>query len=378
MKPDTEFLILGGGIAGLATAIALQKMGKQTLVAEAAESLRPVGAGIALAANAIKALTKLGVAENVIPRGRRLNDFSIYDEKGKLISKTHADNPEYGNFTIHRADLHAVLLSSLKPEILLTGKRTTRFEIDSSVHTVFFEDGTSLSASSLIVAEGVHSPIRRQLIPDSSPRFAGYTCWRGIADNATLRLEETSESWGRKGRFGVVPLNHDQIYWFACVNAPHPNSNKKHFTKKDLEEVFGGFHGPIPEVLSTTQADRILWNDIYDLRPLSHFAFGNVLLVGDAAHATTPNMGQGACMALEDAAILMACLKNQKTSAAFLDFEKRRLSRTREIVQQSWILGKIAQTENRWAIWLRNSAFSAMPASINKRQLEKLYQVDLD
>jgi 2-polyprenyl-6-methoxyphenol hydroxylase-like FAD-dependent oxidoreductase len=89
-------------------------------------------------------------------------------------------------------------------------------------------------------------------------------------------------------------------------------------------------------------------------------------------------MGQGACMALEDAAILMACLKNQKTSAAFLDFEKRRLSRTREIVQQSWILGKIAQTENRWAIWLRNSAFSAMPASINKRQLEKLYQVDLD
>jgi 2-polyprenyl-6-methoxyphenol hydroxylase-like FAD-dependent oxidoreductase len=378
MKPDTEFLILGGGIAGLATAIALQKIGKDFLVAEASETFRPVGAGIALAANAIKALSKIGAADAVIPKGSRLADFSIYDDKGKLISKTHAHNPDYGNFTIHRADLHAALLSFLEDKKLLTGKRSKRFVKEPKGYTVFFEDGSEISASHLIVAEGIHSPIRKQLLPDTNPRFAGYTCWRGIADNGQLHIDETFETWGRKGRIGIVPLRNKQIYWFACVNAPHADSDKKNFKKEDILEIFRDFHSPISEVLKATYAP-IIWNDILDLPPLSRFAFEDVLLIGDAAHATTPNMGQGACMALEDAAVLMDCLKkNPSTSTAFLDFEKRRLTRTRQIVIQSWTLGKVAQLENPIGIWLRNFAFRVTPASVNQKQLEKLYNVDLD
>lgn len=378
MKADSEFLILGGGIAGLATAIALRKIGKDVLVAEAADAIRPVGAGIALAANAMKALSKIGVADAVTPKGNRLRDFSIYDQSGKLISKTHAHNPEYGNFTIHRADLHSAMLSFLDEKRVLCGKRSVRFDKKTEEYTVFFEDGSSLSAKHLIVAEGIHSPIRRQLLPNSLPRFAGYTCWRGIADNTHLRIQETSESWGRKGRFGIVPLQQNQVYWFACVNAPHADSEMKDFKKEELMQIFGDFHQPIPELLQATTSP-IVWNDIADLAPLSRFAFGDILLVGDAAHATTPNMGQGACMALEDAAILMACLdKNADIPEAFLAFEKRRLPRTRQIVIQSRTLGKIAQLENPIGVWLRNLAFRTMPASVNESQLQKLYHVDLD
>lgn len=378
MRTDTEFLILGGGIAGLATAIALQKIGKEVLVAEASESFRPVGAGIALAANAMKSLSKLGVAEAIVPRGNKLTDFSIYDNRGKVISKTHADNPDYGNFTIHRADLHTALLSFLDEKRLLTGRKSSHFAKETAGYTVFFENSSTISAKYLIVSEGIHSPIRRQLLPEVNPRYAGYTCWRGIADNSQLQLNETFESWGKKGRVGIVPLKNQQIYWFACMNTSQANSDKKYFRKEDILDHFRDFHYPIPEVLASTSSP-LIWNDILDIPPLPQFAFGEILLIGDAAHATTPNMGQGACMALEDAAILMACLKKRtSTSEVFLEFEKRRIARTRQIVNQSWTLGKIAQLENPLAIWIRNLAFRILPASVNQRQLEKLYEVDLD
>lgn len=376
------YVILGGGIAGLTAAIALKKIGIEALVLEAAAEIKPVGAGLALAANAMRALEKIGVASRVIREGRELKAFSIYDQKGKLISRNDTDpaNSKFGisNFTIHRADLHKVLLAQLDPNQVLKGKRSVDVVSDSEGSVVRFEDGSQIHAKYLIVAEGIHSPIRKKLLSTAKIRFAGYTCWRGVMDNSALNIEETSETWGKTGRFGVTPLAKNQVYWYACINAAEQNSSLKNFTKADLEENFKDFHFPIPQVLAGTKPQQIIWNDILDLEPLSRFAFGNTVLIGDAAHATTPNMGQGACMAIEDAAILASCLeKNPDPVQAFQVFEKRRLSRTHKIVNDSHRLGVIAQLENPLLMGLRNSFFRLIPKKATQKQLETLYQVDL-
>lgn len=376
------YLILGGGIAGLTTAIALRKIGIEAVVAESAPEIKAVGAGLALAANAMMALRQIGVAEEVIQEGRELVAFSIYDQKGKLISRTDTDpaNSKFGisNFTIHRADLHRVLLAQLDPKNVLTGKRSVDFVEDSDGYLVRFENEEQVRAKYLIVAEGIHSAIRKKLLPDSKIRYSGYTCWRGIMDNSGLNIQETSETWGKNGRFGVTPLAKNQVYWYACINTAEQNSSLKNFTKEDLEKNFRDFHFPIPQVLAGTRPDQIIWNDIIDLEPLSNFAFGNLVLIGDAAHATTPNMGQGACLAIEDAAVLASCLaKNPDPAVAFPEFEKRRLSRTRKIVTDSWRLGQVAQLENPLLMSLRNAFFRMIPKKMTKKQIETLYQVDL-
>ncbi len=165
---------------------------------------------------------------------------------------------------------------------------------------------------------------------------------------------------------------------YPMMNASQPNSDLKNYTKADLERTFTNFHFPIPQVIAGTTQDQIIWNDIIDLEPLSRYAFGNLVLIGDAAHATTPNMGQGACMAIEDAAILASCLeKNPNPAEAFLAFEKRRLSRTRKIVTDSWRLGQLAQLENPLLMGLRDAFFRMIPQKVSQKQIETLYEVDL-
>lgn len=379
---EYSFVILGGGIAGLSTAIALKKIGIEAVVMEAAPAIKPVGAGLALAANAMRALQKIGIADLVIQAGRELKAFSIYDQKGKLISQTDTDpaNSRFGisNFTIHRADLHQVFLAQLDPANVLTGMRSVDMESDSEGCVVRFDNGDQFRAKYLIVAEGIHSPIRKKLLPTHKIRFSGYTCWRGVMDNSDMNIEETSETWGKNGRFGVTPLAKNQVYWYACINATELNSTLKNLSKSDLEENFKDFHFPIPQVLAGTKPEQIIWNDIIDLEPLPNYAFGNVVLLGDSAHATTPNMGQGACMAIEDAAILASCLeKNPDPIFAFQEFERRRLSRTHKIVEDSRRIGVIAQLENPLLMSFRNFFFRMIPKRMTQKQLEALYQVDL-
>ena len=136
------------------------------------------------------------------------------------------------------------------------------------------------------------------------------------------------------------------------------------FKNEELLHCFQGFHHPVAAIIRSTPPGRIIWNDIIDLKPLKKFAFGNILLMGDAAHATTPNMGQGACMAIEDAAVLMQCMEqNRSVHTAFMQFEKKRLARTTTIVKNSWTLGRIAQLENKFLIALRNSLVRHTPPS---------------
>jgi 2-polyprenyl-6-methoxyphenol hydroxylase-like FAD-dependent oxidoreductase len=376
-----HFTIIGGGIAGLSTAIALQQKGFQVSVFESAPEIKPLGAGLVLAANAIKAYNKLGLAEKIIERGRILPSFSILDQWGKVITQADAQSlsEKYGthNFSIHRPALHRALLAEIDPDCLHVNKAAVRVENISDQVLVHFKDGSSHLSDYLIVADGIHSAIRRQLVPDSAPRYAGYTCWRAVIDNPGLAMNEATETWGVKGRIGIVPLTDDRIYWFACVNGPLQDAKMGAWRSADLVKQFKGFHHPIPEILAHTPDEQLLWHDIIDLKPISQFAFGRILLIGDAAHATTPNMGQGACQAIEDAVVLADELEAQTDPVtAFLAFEKRRLPRTHFIVNGSWQMGKIAQLGNPILARVRNSLFRMIPDRVNEKQMGKVLGVD--
>lgn len=374
------FVIVGGGIAGLTTAIALKKVGIQALVIESAPRIEAVGAGISLAANAMQALQHIGVSLPVIKAGRQLNTFSILEPSGKTITRntTHALDAEFGitNFTIHRAQLHAILCEQLHPEQILLGKRCLSFIQNSEGYTLNFEDGSEIKAKYLLIADGIRSRLRKQLLPESTLRYAGCGSWRGVVNQTEKMPSEASETWGPKGRFGIVPLANNQVYWFAVKNAPEPQSALAKYTKADLIRNFSDYHAPITQLLEATEEKAIIYTDIFDLSPIPRYAFGNALLLGDAAHATTPNMGQGACLAIEDAAILASCLKDNKDVAqAFRQFEQKRMARARGIVEQSWRLGQVAQWENPLLVGLRNTAFRLMPDSVTENQLRKIYSI---
>ncbi|OON68935.1 hypothetical protein B0919_11650 [Hymenobacter sp. CRA2] len=376
-----EFLIIGAGIGGLATALALRQQGQGVQVCEAAPALREIGAGVVLGANAMRALDHLGVHAVVRTAGYPVTRVALLDERGHVLNdidtRPFTERIGYDNLAILRADLQRVLLAELPAGTVQLGKVLTRFESAEGRVTAHFADGSTATAEALVAADGIRSRVRQQLLPAAQPRYAGYTCWRGVIEAASLGLEpgRSTEAWGPAGRFGVVPLGNGQVYWFACINsAPPQNPTYRAFRLADLQRHFAGFHAPIPQLLSLTTDEQVLWGDIIDLPPLPRFCFGQVLLLGDAAHATTPNMGQGAGQAVEDAAMLARCLQEAPdVEQAFRLFDARRRPRTTRIVNQSWQLGKVAQLSNPALVWLRNAVMRRLPAAVNARQMAFLY-----
>lgn len=386
--------IIGAGIAGLTTAISLRKFRPdiQLEIFESCADIKAAGAGLGLGANAVAAFDHIGIKPQVLAVSNVLDGFRILDAKGRLITQTNniAINLQLhtvSNFTVHRADLQQVLLAQLSDDMpIYLNKRVWDFRSNGIGVDIRFADGTHAATDYVIAADGIHSVFREKLLPDSKIRFAGYTCWRGVVEGKALQgmkpatslpANSASETWGLGKRFGIVPLTDGRIYWFACVNAPRPKDQRfAAVGKKELLKIFDGFHAPVQEIIASTEPNSILWNDIIDFAPVKQFAFKRVLLLGDAGHATTPNMGQGACQAIEGAAILGSILaKATDIEAAFRDFEQVRLKRTSWVVNRSWQLGKIAQLRNPFLAGFRNSLMRLVPESVNERQVRDLLAV---
>lgn len=381
MNTKPSFVIIGGGVAGLTAAIAFQNLDIPYTLYESASVLQGIGAGFGLAANAMEAFDHLGLKAEISALGHILHSFAILDEQGEVLldpsTEKLARTYNQQNFAIHRADLHLHLLSKVNPTVIKLGKRAVSLSRQDRQITVCFDDGSVVETDYLIIADGVHSRLRMQLEPASRPRYSGYTCWRATIDNSRLQVSKGSETWGRKGRFGLTPLTQDRLYWYACINAPEKSKKFMSYTVADLLRHFGDYYDPIPQALAETSTDQLIWNDIVDIAPLKRFAYGNILLIGDAAHATTPNMGQGACQAIEDVAVLIDELKKkQKMEEAFRNFERRRLGRTRYITSTSSFIGKVAQWESPFLICFRNMLMKMMPPSLAQRNIAKLLSTD--
>jgi 2-polyprenyl-6-methoxyphenol hydroxylase-like FAD-dependent oxidoreductase len=336
-------VIIGGGIGGLAAAVALRRVGVESIVLEQVSTIREVGAGLSLWSNAIMALRELGVAEKVIASGSQFDTFLSRTASGRPIAESNfADlGREAGApcVCIHRADLQRILLAELDPTSIRTGARCIAFE-DS---TAILDNGQRIEADLLVAADGINSITRRKLHGNQPPRYEGATCWRGICRASHLLPPRTSLLvLGPGTQFGACPCGPGQVYWFLAKNAPRGTIQ----TKADALAACRDWASPVLDFIQATPEDAIIQNDIVDRIPLKRWGLGRVTLLGDAAHASTPNLGQGACQAIEDAVTLADAIRsNPNVEAALRTYERLRIPRTTAIVNDSWRAGQLLQTE---------------------------------
>jgi 2-polyprenyl-6-methoxyphenol hydroxylase-like FAD-dependent oxidoreductase len=322
-----KVLIVGAGIGGLATAIALRQAGFEVDVYEDAAALRGIGAGISLWSNATAVLDKLGLLQETLDKSAVFTRLEIRDERGARLTRAEIGKYVPPAVCIHRADLIDLLQRHCASQTIHLSKTFERFEQTDADVAAFFADGTRATGDVLIGADGINSRVRAQIKGDAKPIYRGYVIWRGTVEFETKDFDASCpiETWGAGKRFGLVPLGKNRFYWYAARNQPEGKTLRAAERKTQLLKFFHDWHAPVPQIIEATTAENILHNDCYDRPPEPDWSTGRVCLIGDAAHATTPSMGQGGCLALEDALVLSRCLQNASSGAdAFWEFERLR------------------------------------------------------
>jgi len=370
MKRNERVLIVGGGIAGLALATGLRRLGLAPIVVEQAPQFGAVGAGIVLNANAMAMMDRLGLADAACDAGRRLSTGEVTDARGRCLSRLNFGEltADLGpTITIHRAALHEVLLSSCHDLELHSGTTVEHLMDRGDVVEVKLSNGTAAEFDWVI----------GQVFGETAPVYSGYTCWRFVAD-CPPGLDHAQEMWGRGLRFGLVPMAGNRVYCFTCANMPAGTDDPEEGRVDRFRSRFGGFGGFVPAALEQiTKPEQLIHNDLADL-PKHPWFKGRVLLIGDAGHATTPNMGQGAGMAIEDAAVLCEMLSGGESWADVLPaFAARREPRVRFIVDQSRRIGQIGQLENAVLASLRNWMMWATPRRFTEAALRRAIAAEI-
>ncbi|PZG40862.1 monooxygenase [Spongiactinospora gelatinilytica] len=347
-------IVIGGGIGGLTAAVALTRRGWSVTVLEQAPVLEPVGAGIAVSANALYALDSIEAGAAVRRPASIQGDAGIRRRDGRWLTRTSEAmaRERYGAsiVVLLRATLVGILVDLLPEGALRLGTAVTA--VDAGTGTVTTDAG-ELSADLVVAADGIHSLTRRTLFPaHPGPAYAGVTAWRLVARRPEIEFGAT-ESWGAGLAFGVTPLAGDLVYCYASDTVPAGGASADG-EKAELKRLFGDWHDPIPQILRNVEPAAILRHDLYSLdEPLPAFHHGKVALLGDAAHAMTPNLGQGGCQAMEDAIVLAGLADRPGGLAAYT---AARRPRTTKIVARSRAIGRLTRLRNPLAVALRDTA----------------------
>jgi len=350
--------VIGGGIAGFCAAIALGRIGADVEIFERGSEIREIGAGLSIWPNATYALRELGLLEACSRVSSRVQRILLRDPGGREWASIRISGGETPALCLDRPALLSVLLAAVDPRRIHVSQECEGISLaqDGRKPCVHFKGGRTMEFDAVVGADGLGS-VARQFVTGrvERPVYRGYLIWRGVAPAMPPLYAEgnITEAWGKGERFGIMPIGDGKVCWYSARNQPDTASPR---SKVEILEHFRGWHPPIAEVIAATPESAIVRTPALD-RPITWtWARGRVVLIGDAAHPMTPNLGQGTCQAVEDALVLSLLLAGRGSiEEAFCRFEKLRRARAAAIVLGARWIGGFAQSEGRAARLARNS-----------------------
>lgn len=382
-----EGIIIGAGIGGLTTALALAQKGIKVNIYEQAPEIRELGAGIIIAPNGLQVFEKLGLANQIIAAGRSIDQMTLTDTNGKTLSVVESawlrTRHQFTSVSIHRGVLQKILFDAISgpKEIHQTAvflnKHFKSYSQDANGVMAYFEDGSVAEADFLIMADGIHSKGRKQMVQGSNLRYSGQTCWRFVSQipGGGQHLNLAKEIWadGRGLRAGYTYIDDNQVYTYITDHAEPGGKDNPDTLKTDLLRRCADFPEPVQQLIKAAAAAAIHRADLYDFAPIFKWVDGKVALMGDAAHATTPNLGQGACQSIEDAYVIAEELAlHERPETAFPAYQRRRMPKAHYVTKASMMLAKISNTTG-WVKDLLKGIMRLTPSSINEKQFNKIY-----
>jgi FAD-dependent urate hydroxylase len=362
-----KMIIVGAGIGGLAAHLVCRRAGFEVEHYERQPYLGPAGAGIVLWSNGVKILLTLGLGEPLERIGHRLEHVMTRSKEDAPLTEMPVGDFERKLgapvYPVSRTDLQALLVDAVGADNLHLGANCVRVEQSRSAATLYFEDGRTATGDVVVGADGIHSVIRHAIVGEVAPRYSGMANWVGILPNDGLQPEHTGyEYLGDGKRCGLLPIAGKRVYFgFACAiseGSPAPDGGRR----RQLYELFGDWPSPIPAILERFAEAELKYLEIHDLPPLTRWSDGRLTLLGDAAHATAPTLGQGGCQAMEDAILLARSLGSTTLGVAdgLARYEAKRKERAEMIVARS---RKKAETLHAADPHVYNELYAAITSS---------------
>ena len=337
-----NIVIIGAGMGGLTTGIALKKFGHQVTIYEQAEQILPVGAAISLWSNGVKCLNYLGLGEQVAKLGGVMDQLAYVDGLTGEVMTQFSLQPlidEVGQrpYPVSRAELQNMLMDEFGREDIHLGKRMAALEDQGEQVVIQFADGSNISADLLVGADGTHSITRAHVLGDQvERRYAGYVNWNGLVEisEELAPADQWTTFVGEGKRASLMPVANNRFYFFLDVPLDAGLENNKAQYQETLKGYFTGWCAPVQQLIERLDPQKTNRVEICDIEPFTQYHKGRVVIVGDAAHSTTPDIGQGGCQAMEDAIYLARSLQINTLGVtdALRRYQDKRNERANELV----------------------------------------------
>ncbi len=334
-------VVVGAGMGGLTTALAMKQAGYSVEIYDRVSELRPAGAGISLWSNGVKVLNRLGLGREIAEIGGPMEQMAYYDKAGNLLTRFSldpiVDRVGQAPYPVARTDLQRMLLEAVGENNVQLNHRCVAVEQTADSATAVFEDGHRATADLVVGADGTHSVIRTHVLGHPAERrYVGYVNWNGLvamSDDLAPR-----NSWdiyvGNGQRASLMPVGGDRFYFFLDVPLPKGTDRSPDNFRRELSQHFEGWAAPVQALIERLEPENTNRVEIHDIEPLQTLVKGRIALIGDAAHSTAPDLGQGGCQAMEDAWSLANALltTNLGVADALERYQDSRLERVAQVI----------------------------------------------